>query len=281
MSSPPRSLAATLVVESARRRDGAKAARVSEAASAVEMLDGALHLHDGLLGAGPHGVEQGDGREPERDGGPVATALAGAWLLGRAGEIISTCGDEAAEIWGAAASRLVRARTLELEDLYDAARPPARYLAVAEMRSGSLLSLALRLGELLTAPGQEATEALDAFGRQLGVATEIRADVAALHGDGERGPKTGRLAGGSYPLPLLYSLESDPELAGSLGKPLDAEALSAVVERVGATGGLERAAEECRQRLVAAKDALAGTEAVEPLLEIADRVVADREDEPA
>jgi len=53
------------------------------------------------------------------------------------------------------------------------------------------------------------------------------------------------------------------------------------VERVGATGGLERAAEECRQRLVAAKDALAGTEAVEPLLEIADRVVADREDEPA
>lgn len=255
---------------------GAENDSVAQAARAVELLERALQLHDGLRDSGPDG--HGDGVELERGDGPVATALGGVWLLGRASEIIATCGDEAAAIWGATTHRLVRARTIEFEDLYDAARPPARYLAVAEMRSGSAFSLAARLGALLSAAQQGATAALDQFGRQLGVATEIEADVAGLRAtDGHR-RAAARVGIGNYPLPLLYALESDPELAGHLGKPLGAEALTAVLKRARAAGGLERAAEECRRRALAAKEALAGMTDVDPLLEIADRVIGGRED---
>lgn len=254
---------------------GAEADSVAQAASAVKLLERALQLHDGLRDSGPDG--HGDGVELERGDGPVATALGGVWLLGRASEIIATCGDEAAAIWGATTHRLVRARTIEFEDLYDAARPPARYLAVAEMRSGSAFSLAARLGALLSAAEQGATAALDQFGRQLGVATEIEADLAGMRATDGRGLAT-RVGIGNYPLPLLYALESDPELAGHLGKPLGAEALTAVLERARAAGGLERAAEECRRRALAAKEALVGMTDVDPLLAIADRVIGGRED---
>ena len=258
---------------------GADADSVARAARALELLEHAFELHDGLRDPAPNG--HGDGADPERGDRPVATALGGVWLLGRGGELIAACGDEAAASWGATTHRLVRARAIEFEDLYDAARSPARCLTVAELRSGSLFSLAARLGGLLTAAQDSVAEALDQFGRQLGVATEIEADLAGLRQSDEGGRAAARVGIGNYPLALIYALESDPELAGQLGKPLGAEAVAAVVERVRAAGGLERAGEECRRRALAAKQALAGITAADPLLEIADRVTDGREEPPA
>lgn len=259
-------------------RGGADAESVARAARALELLERAFELHDGLRDSGPNG--HGDGADSERGDRPVATALGGVWLLGRGAEVIAACGDEAAASWGATTHRLVRARTIEFEDLYDAARSPARCLTVAELRSGSLFSLAARLGGLLTAAHDAVAAALDQFGRQLGVATEIEADLAGLRRSDEGGRAAARVGIGNYPLALLYALESDPELAGRLGKPIGAQAVAAVVERVRAAGGLERAGEECRRRALAARQALAGHSAADPLMEIADRVI-DGPEEPA
>jgi geranylgeranyl pyrophosphate synthase len=267
------------MVEAARMRGGADVESVARAARALELLERAFELHDGLRDSGPNG--HGDGADPERGDRPIATALGGVWLLGRGAEIIAACGDEAATSWGATTYRLVRARAIEFEDLYDAARSPARYLTVAELRSGSLFSLAARLGGLLSSAQDAVAAGLDQFGRQLGVATEIEADLAELRrGDGG-GRAAARVGAGNYPLALLYALESDPELAARLGKPIGAEAVAAVVERVRAAGGLERASEQCRRRALAAKDALAGMTAADPLLEIADWVIDGREEPPA
>jgi geranylgeranyl pyrophosphate synthase len=267
------------MVEAARMHGGAEADSVARAARALGLLERALELHDGLRDSGPNG--HGDGADPEYGDRPVATALGGVWLLGRGGEMIAACGDDAAASWGATAHRLVRARTIEFEDLYDAARSPARYLTVAELRSGSLFSLAARLGGLLTAAQDAVADALDRFGRQLGVATEIEADLAGLRRRDEGGRAVARVGTGNYPLALLYALESDPELAAQLGKPIGADAVTAVVERVRAAGGLERAGEECRRRALAAKQALAGMTAADPLLEIADRVIDGWDEPPA
>lgn len=258
---------------------GADADSVTRAAGAIELLERALELHDGLRDSGPDG--QGDGQGAERGDRPVAIALGGVWMLGRGGEAIAACGDQAAAIWGDTAHRLVRARTIEFEDLYDPARSPARYLAVAELRSGSLFSLAARLGGLLTAAEDGAAAALDQFGRQLGVATEIVADLAGLGRSDPGGRAAARIGIGNYPLALLYALESAPELAGQLGKPIGSEAVAVVVERARAAGGLERAGEECRRRADAAKQALAGMAGAEPLLMIADRVIDGREEPSA
>lgn len=258
------SLAATLVVEAAGWT-GEPDGQVEEAVRAVEMLEGALRLHDDLLESRP-GAENGGAA-------PIAGGLGGAWLLGRASETASGLGDGAAAMWAETTNELVRARILALEDLYDAGRTPARYLDVAELRSGSLLALAARLGASIAGVGAQAVAALGEYGRELGVAAEIRADVAGLRS--AEGPATRRVGAGDYPLPLLYAIESDPELAGLLGKPLGAEALVRVLERVRAAGGSEGAIEESRRRAVAAADALAGLANADGLIEIAERVKAD------
>jgi len=252
------SLAATLAAEAAGA--GASDASLREAIHAVEMLDGALGLHDELLER-PSGAENGSG-------GPVAGALAGAWLLGRATEAIADLGDEAAAMWGRAANGLARARILAFEDLYDAGRTPERYLTIAEMRSGGLLSLAARLGALLSGPGEPRIAALDEYGRALGVAVEIRADVVGLRD----GPGGRRVGSGDYPLPLLYAIESEPQLARLLGRPLDGAGLAPVLDGIRTAGGVERAVEECRRRARVAATALEGLDDVDALREIAERV---------
>jgi geranylgeranyl diphosphate synthase type I len=254
------SLAATLAAEAAGA--GASDASLREAIHAVEMLDGALGLHDELL-------ERRSGAE-NGSGGPVAGALAGAWLLGRATDAIAGLGDEAAAMWGSAAAGLVRARILAFEDLYDAGRTPERYLTIAEMRSGGLLSLAARLGALLCAAGAPRIAALDEYGRALGVAVEIRADVVGVRE--QDGPGGQRIGSGDYPLPLLYAIESEPQLARLLGRPLDGAGLVPVLDGVRTAGGVERAVEECHRRALAAASALEGLDDVDALREIAERV---------
>jgi heptaprenyl diphosphate synthase len=254
------SLAATLVVEAAGA--GAEQESVRDATRALAIVEGALGLHDELLESRP-GADNG-GR------GVVVGALGGVWLLGRAAEAIASLGGEAARMWGQTANGLVRARMLAIEDLYDAGRTPARYLTVAEMRSGGLLSLAARLGASLAGAAPDRIAALEGYGRELGVAAEIRAGVLGLREPD--GPAARRIGSGDYPLPLLYALESDPALASLLGKPLEAEAIAEVVNGVRAAGGIERAVDECRGRARAAQAALAELGDVGALREIAGRV---------
>jgi heptaprenyl diphosphate synthase len=264
MRSASDSLAATLVVEAAGRGDRADES-LREATRAVEMLEGGLGLHDEVLEARP-GAENGDRR-------PVAAGLGGAWLLGRVTETVSALGDEAAAMWGETANGLVRARILALEDLYDAGRSPERYLTVAELRTGGVLSLAARVGASISGAREEELAPLAEYGRELGVAAEIRDDVTGLRTpDGRAAIRAGA---GDYPLPLLYAVETNPELAGLLGKPLDAEGLGPVLDGVRAARGMERALAECRRRALAAAGALDGLPGVDALVEIADGMTPD------
>jgi geranylgeranyl diphosphate synthase, type I len=263
------SLAATLVVEAAGRGDRADGS-LREAARAVEMLEGALGLHDELLESRPR-AENGHRK-------PVAAGVGGAWLLGRATERASALGNQAAAMWGEAANGVVRARILAFEDLYDAGRAPARYLTVAEMRTGGVFSLAARLGASISRTREGKVAALGEYGRGLGVAAEIRDDVKGMRTPDGRAAI--RVSAGDYPLPLLYAIESDPELAGMLGKPLDAEALGPVLERVRAAAGTERAIAECRRRALVATGALDGLHDVDALVETADGITRDPVETP-
>jgi len=240
-------VAARLVLESARHGEGPEADRIGDAARAVEILGDAMRLHAELLDSSA---------ARDREGEPVPAGLGGAWLLGQAAETIASCGDEAAALWARTAHDLVRAHMLEIEDLYDAGRSPARYLAVAQMRAGSLLALATSLGALMARTAEPVAAAFREYGLQLGIATEIATDIVAIGGANGRQPQARQLGCGNYTLPVLYALESDPELAGSLGKPLEPEALPPLVERIRASGGIERAQAELERRVRAAEEAL-------------------------
>ncbi len=247
-----RSLAATLVRAAARLGDGNPPNSVATVARAIGLLESALHAHVALVDSGAVRALERSSDQPVRDG------IAGAWLLGHASETIASFGDDVAELWADAAHALVRAEILEFEDLYDAGRSPGRYLSVSEMRTGSLLSVAARLGGLLAEIDQPTPDALDECGRQLGIATEIRADVAALSGANVAGSGRPGIGSGRYTLPVLYAIESDPELSGALGKPLDGEQVERLVHRVHSVDSVERSEREAATRVRAAVAAAGG-----------------------
>jgi geranylgeranyl pyrophosphate synthase len=262
--------AATVLAECAAW-GGAVDGSVRETTRALEALEGVFRLHDELLGTRP-GSQLNGGRDP------IAVGIGGAWQLARASEAASRFEEAAAAMWAKAANRLARARILRFGDLYDAGRTPSRWLATAEMGSGSLFALAARLGASLAAPDEPVEAAFGDYGRELGVAVEIRADVAGLRDPD--GPVARRIGAGDYPLPLLYAIESAPELAGRLGKPLDGEALGAVLEAITGAGGEGRAIDECRRRALASATALDGLPGVDALLDLAHRVTHDPREGP-
>jgi heptaprenyl diphosphate synthase len=258
-----RSVARRLVEEGARVGN-APTEWVEAACRAVEMLEAALRTHAGV-------VDPGRVRDPDRaDRDPVPEALAGAWMIGRGSELVAGCGDAGVTEWSACAHRMVRAQMLEFEDLYDAARAPSRWLQVARMRTGELYALAARLGSV-RAGDERLSAALGDYGRELGVATEVGDDLAALEG-ARAGRRTGPgIGAGNYTLPLLYALEQDPALAGRLGRPLEPAEVSEVVAAIRGAGGSARADEERLRRVESAKRALRGIASAE-LADLADEV---------
>jgi geranylgeranyl diphosphate synthase, type I len=267
MPLPGESLAARLVAETADREATSPAGGVDDAATALRLLEDAMRAHAGLL----------EGRHVSEHGGPAeeprSVGLAGISMIGRAAEVIAECGDHAVGLWTRAAHDLVRAEMLEVEDLYDAARSRARCLSVAELRTGSLLALATRLGGQLSGTDEHSLRALDEYGRQLGIAAEIRGDVLAL-GDPPWSEVSRRALGsGRYTLPVVCAIESEPELARRLGRPLDDDDAASVLDEVHAAGGIKAASQEVRRRARAAKVAIDGMPA-EALRSIADEVTA-------
>ncbi|MFF6785882.1 family 2 encapsulin nanocompartment cargo protein polyprenyl transferase [Streptomyces sp. NPDC012510] len=115
-------------------------------------------------------------------------------------------------------------------------------LAMAEAKTGALLGCACALGALYAGAGEEDVEALDAFGREAGLAFQLIDDVIGIWGDPSR---TGKPAGADLmvrkkSLPVVAALASGTpeaaELAELYGVPYekgDLERTALVVERAG------------------------------------------------
>ncbi|MDX2549236.1 MULTISPECIES: family 2 encapsulin nanocompartment cargo protein polyprenyl transferase [Streptomyces] len=115
-------------------------------------------------------------------------------------------------------------------------------LAMAEAKTGALLGCACAVGALYAGAGEEDVEALDAFGREAGLAFQLIDDVIGIWGDPSR---TGKPAGADLmvrkkSLPVVAALASGTpeatELAELYGLPYeegDLERTARVVERAG------------------------------------------------
>ncbi|WP_372443759.1 family 2 encapsulin nanocompartment cargo protein polyprenyl transferase [Streptomyces adelaidensis] len=115
-------------------------------------------------------------------------------------------------------------------------------LAMAEAKTGALLGCACALGALYAGADEEDVEALDAFGREAGLAFQLIDDVIGIWGDPSR---TGKPAGADLmvrkkSLPVVAALASGTpeaaELAELYGLPYeegDLERTALVVERAG------------------------------------------------
>jgi geranylgeranyl diphosphate synthase type I len=136
-------------------------------------------------------------------------------------------------------------------------------LAMAEAKTGALLGCACALGALYAGAGEEDVEALDAFGRQAGLAFQLIDDVIGIWGDPSRTgkPAGADLAARKKSLPVVAALASGTpaaaELADLYENPPEKEDLERIALAVERAGGRDWAQVQAADRMARAMQELA------------------------
>ncbi|MFJ9741490.1 family 2 encapsulin nanocompartment cargo protein polyprenyl transferase [Streptomyces sp. NPDC101166] len=136
-------------------------------------------------------------------------------------------------------------------------------LVMAEAKTGALLGCACAMGALYAGASGEDVEALDAFGRQAGLAFQLIDDVIGLWGDPRRTgkPAGADLAARKKSLPVVAALTSGTPAAAELAelyqRPYDPADLERTTRAVEGAGGREWAQEQAADRMARAMSELA------------------------
>ncbi|MEU7008248.1 family 2 encapsulin nanocompartment cargo protein polyprenyl transferase [Streptomyces sp. NPDC046332] len=250
-----------LVLAAARALGGDPAAAV-RAAAAVELAHNFSLLHDDIVD-----------EDPTRRHRPTAwtvfgipeALIAGDAVLALALRLIAEDGHPAA----AAASARLAACVIELcagqqMDCAFERRAPHEItldecVAMATAKTGALLGCACALGALYAGAGEEEVAAMDAFGREAGLAFQLIDDLIGIWGDPER---TGKPAGADLvarkkSLPVVAALASGTAAGEELAelyslKELDALAVRAAADAVERAGGRDWAQAQAADRMARA-----------------------------
>ncbi|WP_281278512.1 family 2 encapsulin nanocompartment cargo protein polyprenyl transferase [Streptomyces tateyamensis] len=141
----------------------------------------------------------------------------------------------------------------------------AECLAMAEAKTGALLGSACAIGALYAGAGEEAAQAMDAFGRQIGLAFQLIDDLIGIWGDPA---VTGKPAGADLlvrkkSLPVVAALTSGTPAAAELAeiyaldRPLTEAEVRRAAEAVERAGGRAWAQGASCERMAAAIEHLA------------------------
>jgi geranylgeranyl pyrophosphate synthase len=243
-----------LVLLCAGRDAGLEAVR---AATAVELIHMATLVHDDVLDAAP--LRRGQETVFARAGRGTATTV-GDLLLSRAFAELAS-GDAGAprrvRLLAGAAVGLARGELAQRRDAFDLSVDAERYLERCRLKTARLFECACLVGAEPEAGGGE-SQALVAFGREIGLAFQLLDDVLDVAGPAER---TGKARGtdlldGTVTLPLILARDRDPELAELDLRTLDAAGAERICDRIAATGGLDEVRADARGRVETAKAAL-------------------------
>jgi geranylgeranyl diphosphate synthase type II len=250
-------LAACAFVAFAERRESRAPEDLRKAAVAVECFHKASLVHDD--------IEDGDG---ERYGGKalhaqygVPIALnAGDFLLGEGYRLIGEIG-----VGGDAKAQMVRAAAWGHRDLCIGQgeelmakrerRPltPARVIDIFRRKTAPAFEVALRVGTTLAGAGESLWPALGRYSEALGIAYQIRDDLA----DWSAGTTPGDVEGGRLSIVLSLGYErAVGEAKRSLETAVAAERLARVLGEVGAENAARRLLDRYRREAVSALEPL-------------------------
>ncbi|WP_371330100.1 family 2 encapsulin nanocompartment cargo protein polyprenyl transferase [Streptomyces sp. TP-A0356] len=253
-----------LVLTAARALGGRGAAAV-RAAAAVELVHNFTLLHDDVMD-----------RDTTRRHRPTAWTVFGdadAILAGDALQALAQwlLAEDPHPASGAAAARLA-ACVVELcagqhADTALERRGPHEVtldevLAMAEAKTGALLGCACALGALYAGADEQDVDALDAFGREAGLAFQLIDDVIGIWGDPSR---TGKPAGADLmarkkSLPVVAALASGTPAAADLAELYQGPYVEGQLERtvlaVEQAGGRDWAQGEAADRMARAMQEL-------------------------
>ncbi|WP_327295301.1 MULTISPECIES: family 2 encapsulin nanocompartment cargo protein polyprenyl transferase [unclassified Streptomyces] len=131
-------------------------------------------------------------------------------------------------------------------------------LIMAEAKTGALLGCACAMGALYAGAGPEAAAAMDAFGREAGLAFQLIDDLIGIWGEPSHTgkPAGADLAAHKKSLPVVAALNSGTgaaaELAELYGGPLDADGIRRAADAVDRAGGRDWAQVEAADRMARA-----------------------------
>lgn len=186
-------------------------------ATVCEMIHMATLVHDDVL----------DDAEARRGGATVnrlrgneAAVILGDYLIAGAYHLCSSLDDQAtARLVGQVSMTLCAGELLQLHHRDDFSLDEATYHVIVERKTASLIGLACRLGVMHARGGDDPAlgEALERFGRLLGVAFQIQDDLLDMRGDEQVVGKSLHkdLEKGKLTLPIIHHLRSvDPMARG-------------------------------------------------------------------
>ena len=247
-------LRAALVVLAARL-GRYESRRVIHAAAAAELIHSATAVHDSLINEAAR--RRGEPIGDQRWNGDVAL-MSGDYLLALAASEMALAPD--ARIIGMY-SRVVmtfcegRLAPITVIAPLDQALEQHEY--VAESRTAALFETAARVGVVCGGGDDALGDALGRFGREIGIAMHIVAEVRDYETDGNDAGRD--LRAGRITLPLIYAVDAGEglDLAAVIDQhPLDARRLIAAIDQVRHLG-IPRARARIRNHAQRAVEALA------------------------
>ncbi len=246
-------------------------------AAVVEMIHMATLVHDDVLDEAE--VRRG-GRTLNSLRGNEAAVMLGDYLISNAFHLCASVGDSSLnQALGEVTNRLCQGELLQLSLRGETSLDEATYFDIIDRKTASLTGACCALGARLSGVESSTQQAMESFGRALGVAFQIQDDLLDLLGE-ERtvGKSVGRdLAKGKLTLPVVLHLRqaSTESVARAMAaiRGADIKALGAEVRASGAAG---RAAAQAEVQVRRAKEAIAvlsHDEARDLLISLADATI--------
>jgi len=149
-------------------------------ATAVEFMHTATLLHDDV-------VDESDLRRGRRTArliwGNQASVLVGDYLLGQAFRIMVTTGSLAAlKVLADAAAVIAEGEVMQLAAAHNTSTTEDAYLKVINAKTAALFSAAAEVGAIIAGRNDAEREALESYGRNLGVAFQLVDDALDYSG---------------------------------------------------------------------------------------------------
>jgi octaprenyl-diphosphate synthase len=232
-------------------------------AAVCEMVHMATLVHDDVL---DEAENRRRGRTVNHLYGNEAAVILGDYLIAGAYHLCTTIDSlAAARLIGEVSMTLCGGELLQLHHRDDYSLDEPTYFAILDRKTAALIGVSCRLGAMLAGAGEPTQAALEAFGRQLGIAFQIQDDLIDLLGsESVTGKSVGKdLEKGKLTLPVLLHLGGLE--AGERGRLLD---------RLAAAGG-ERGTAGARWAAGLLRDELIASGAVDGARERARSLVAE------
>jgi octaprenyl-diphosphate synthase len=250
-------------------------------AAVVEFIHTATLLHDDV-------VDDSDMRRGKETASTIwgneAAVLVGDYLYSRAFQMmVQAQSMQIMDLLANTTNIIAQGEVLQLLNVHDPDTTEANYQEVIYSKTACLFEAAARIGALLGQVSTEQEQALQAYGKHLGIAFQLVDDALDYSARSEElGKNVGDdLAEGKPTLPLIHAMQvGDAAQRQLLRDAIESgriERLDEINQIINATGALQYTLDQAQSESTAAKNAIAGLEDSEyrqALMFLADYAVA-------